>query len=291
MRPLSPAELYPAGVPGVATRIVALSTGVHVRVAESGPPGGKPVVMLHGWGASLYMFRHALALLPAFGIRAIAVDLRGYGLSDHPRTHGAYSLESYLGDLNALLDALGLERTALMGQSMGGGIALRYSLNKPSRVTRLVLINPVGLVPIGWVRVLRLVPRRVMEALGARAIPRWLIGFILRHIAYGDASLVTARDVDENWAPTQVKGFAHAVRDGITEFSWAPVSAGDAATLARESLVILGTQDRVVRNARAAAERLQGSRVLSMSGGHCVHEEHPAEVYEAVGEFLGRALP
>ena len=44
----------------------------------------RPVVMLHGWGASLYMYRHALDRLPRPGLRAIAVDLRGYGLSDKP---------------------------------------------------------------------------------------------------------------------------------------------------------------------------------------------------------------
>ena len=62
MRMLSAAEIYPAGVAGVTTRMIDLSTGVRVRVVESGPSSGPPIVMLHGWGASLYMFRHALAL-------------------------------------------------------------------------------------------------------------------------------------------------------------------------------------------------------------------------------------
>ena len=81
---LSPSEMFPAFAPHIAVRTVALRSGVRVRVAESGPSDGRPVVMLHGWGASLYMFRHALDRFPRAGIRAIAVDLRGYGLSDKP---------------------------------------------------------------------------------------------------------------------------------------------------------------------------------------------------------------
>ena len=283
---LSLAEIYPAGVAGVTTRMIALSTGVRVRVAESGRGNSAPVLMLHGWGASLYMFRHALALLPQHGFRAIAVDLRGYGLSDHPLAPGAYSLDAYLADLDALFAALGIERAAVIGQSMGGGVALRYALRHPERVTRLVLINPVGLVPIGWVGLMRVVPQMLMERLGRRVLPRWLTRFILRHIAFGDGSLVTERDVDENWAPTQRPGFIHAVRAGIGEFNWSPLSPVEASSLAVPTLVVIGTKDRVVRHARNAAERLSGARVVSVEGGHCVHEEDPDNVYRLITEFI-----
>ena len=66
---LSRAEIFPAGVAGLTTRLINLSTGIRVRVVESGPLDGPPVVMLHGWGASLYMFRHALGVAPQRGFR------------------------------------------------------------------------------------------------------------------------------------------------------------------------------------------------------------------------------
>lgn len=288
---LGAADLYPAGVSGVVTRMVALSTGVRVRVAESGPANGPPVILLHGWGASLYMFRHALARFPAHGIRAIAVDLRGYGLSDHPLERGAYSLERYLADVDALYAALGVERAVLVGQSMGGGVALHYALHRPSRVTKLVLINPVGLVPIGWVSLMRFVPQTLMDRVGRRAIPRWLTRWILRHLAYGDASLVTPRDVDENWRATQQPGFAHAVRACIGEFDWRPLDMRKLSSLSVPTLVVLGRRDRVVRHAAAAAARLHGARVLELDGGHCVHEEHPSEVYGAILDFISNDGP
>lgn len=287
MAVLKPTEIFPAHVEGLTTRMVQLSTGVRLRVAEGGPAGGVPLLMLHGWASSMYMFRHAFALLPELGIRPMAVDLRGHGLSDHPKSKGAYSLEAQLADLEALLDALGLDRVALMGQSMGGGIALHYSLRMPSRVTRLVVVNPVGLVPIGWVSLMRLTRPAVADAIGERIlIPRWLAQLVLRELAFGDARRVTEVDVDENWATTQVPGFAFATTAALAEFDWKPLSVEASSALVVPTLAVVGTKDRVIRHSRSAAERLRGARVVSFEGGHCVHEEYPAEIYRLVGDHV-----
>ena len=107
---------------------------------------------------------------------------------------------------------------------MGGGLALRYALARPERVSTLVLINPTGLVPSRTSPLLRHSPAAIVDALGARLVPRWMIRFILRRLAYGDPTIVTERDVDEYWAPTQLPGFVHAARAALSEFDW---SAGD----------------------------------------------------------------
>ena len=283
---LSPAEVFPAGVPDISARYVKLSTGVRLRVVESGPQSGRPVVMLHGWGASAYMYRQALTLLPARGLRAIAVDLRGYGLSDKPSDRRAYTLEAYCADIGALLDALALPVVALIGQSMGGGIALHYALENAARLSRLVLVNPVGLVSISYLPILRLLPRSAIDIFGRRLMPRVGVDFILRYVAYGDPSLPTERDVDEYWAPTQLPGFVSAARAALSEFDWEPVSSIDAASLAVPAVVILGTKDRLIRNAGPAARRLRGATVHSIDGGHCVLEENPGPVYRIAGDFL-----
>ena len=285
-RLLPPNEVFPAGRSNVTARFVTLATGVRVRVAESGPADGRPLVLLHGWGASIYMFRHAMELLPSRGVRTIAVDLRGYGLSDKPNGKDTYTIDAYCADLDAVLDALGLHRVALLGQSMGGGLALRYALNKPERVSGLILIAPTGLVGVPIRHLLRVTPRTVAAKLGRRLVPRWAIGFILRHIAYSDASKVTERDVDEYWAPSQLPGYVIAARSALSDFDWRPLSDEEAATLAVPTLVILGARDRLIRNARPAATRLRGGDVRVLQGGHCVHEEQPAEVYQIVADFI-----
>ncbi|HEY7395474.1 MAG TPA: alpha/beta hydrolase [Gemmatimonadaceae bacterium] len=280
--------MFPAGAPDISTRMLRLSTGVQLRVAESGPADGVPLVMLHGWGASLYMFRHGFERLPSLGVRAIAVDLRGYGLSDHPWQRGSYSLAAYSSDLMALLDALELERPALLAQSMAGGLSLHFALAHPDRVRGLALVNPSSLVTIPWTNAMRIIPRVAMNVAGERLIPRRLVALILRRMAYGDASKVSTRDIDEYWAPTQIPGFARALRGAIAEFDWRPLTTSEAASLAVPSVVILGLQDHVIRSARGAAERLNGAQVFSLPGGHCVHEEDPDTVYPLIADFLDR---
>ena len=287
--PLSPAEWYPAGVRDITTRMVSLATGIRVRIAESGPSDGKPLIMIHGWGGSLYMFRHGLSMLPRHGVRAIAVDLRGYGLSDRPQGPGAYSLDAYLADLDALLDELELPRVTLLAQSMGGGLSLHYALRKPERLAGIALINPSNLVAIPWVWLMTLTPRRIAEALGKRLVPRWLVAFILRHIAYARGEMVSERDVDEYWAPTQLPRFVDAIRGAIADFDWRPLTPRQSSSLAVPSVVILGTEDRLFKGAHVAAERLAGARVVRLPGGHCVHEESPGVVYEIVSDFLTEA--
>ena len=285
-RPLSPAEMYPSGERDVATRFIVLETGIRVRVAESGPRDGTPVVMLHGWGASLYMFRHALALSVAYGMRAIAVDLRGFGLSDKPRRRGAYTLDAYCADLDALLDALAIPHVALLGHSMGGGLALRYALRRPERLTRVALINPVGLVPVIYPKLLRPVPRFLGHLLNERLVPRSLVALILRHLAYGNASCVTEHDIDEYWAPTQQPGYVQAAHAALREFDWRPLTVAERASLTTPCLVVLGTRDRVVRAARLRYAPLPNARVQAFNGGHCVHEELSDDVYRLIRDFL-----
>jgi len=287
-RALSPDEVFPAGHSNVTARFVTLSTGVRVRVAESGPRDGRPLVLLHGWGASMYMYRHAMELLPSRGVRTVAVDLRGYGLSDKPNERQAYTLDTYCADLDAVLDALDIPRAALLGQSMGGGLALRYSLTRVERVTGLVLIAPTGLVGVPIRHLLRAAPRTIVAMLGRRLVPRWAIALILRHVAYSDASKVTEGDIDEYWAPSQLPGYVNAARSALSDFDWRPVSEREAATLAVPTLVILGESDRLIRNARPAAARLRGSDVRVLPGGHCVHEERPGEVYRIIGDFIAK---
>ena len=286
IKPLGPQEMYPAGIADVSTRILSLSTGVRVRVAESGPHDGQPIVLLHGWAATIYTFRHALELLPSYGFRVIAPDLRGFGLSDKPIARNAYALDAYIDDLTALLGALEVDKVVLGGQSMGGGVALHFALRNPGRVSMLTLVNPVGLARVGFVSTMRVIPQDLVNAFGPALAPRFLIELILRWVAYGDASLVTERTIDEYWSPTQQPGFVRAGRAALTEFAWRPISASTLQGLTVPTLVILGQQDRLIRDAATATGAIPQADVHTLRGGHCVHEEHPDVVYPIITGFL-----
>jgi pimeloyl-ACP methyl ester carboxylesterase len=157
-------------------------------------------------------------------------------------------------------------------------------------VTGLALINPIELVAIPALFAMRVPPRPLVEGLGERLVPRWLVKLVLRHIAFGDSSSLTERDVDEYWAPTQIPGYVRATRRTVAEFDWTPISEEKGASLTVSTMVVLGTKDRLVRHARPAALRLAGAEVNEMSGGHCLHEERPGEVYDRVGSFLERRI-
>jgi pimeloyl-ACP methyl ester carboxylesterase len=287
-RPLSPAEMFPAGHDDLSVRFVTLVTQTRVRILESGFSGDVDVVMLHGWVASAYSFRHELKSLPTLGAHCLAVDLRGFGLSDKPAARDSYTLDAYVADLDALLDEAASPRVILMAHSMGASIALAYALANPDRVRGLVLISPVGMVPVSWVSLPRLMPRSIASWAGGRIAPRWEVDWLLRHVASGDPSCATEKDVDEYWAPTQLPGFALAARASAEEFDWRPLGESQLERLAVPSLVILGRKDRLIRDAGAAASRIPGATVHELDAGHVAHEERPDETHQLVASFLNQ---
>src|SRR6185503_10592350 len=263
-----PSELFPAGRNDITQRHVALSTRVQLRVAEGGRDDGELVVMLPGWGSPVYMFRHAFTLLAERGFRVVVAELRGFGLSDKPSCRGSYSLDAYLGDVDALLDALGAERAHLVGQSMAGGIVLHYSLRRATRVRRAVLINPVGLVPMPFLWAARIPPPALFRMFGGRLVPRSMVRLILERLVFAKPEHVREQDVDEYWSPSQLPGYAYAARASLGEFDWRPVSNETAATLSVPTLVMLGAQDRLIGNTEADARRLHGAVAQTLPGGH-----------------------
>jgi 3-oxoadipate enol-lactonase len=113
---------------------------VTLEVAEAGR-GGRPVLLVHGFTADKGEIAGVAEPLAAEGWHAVAPDLRGHGASDHPGREDAYSFEILAADLLRLADALGWDRFALVGHSMGGGVAQLVALDHPERLTGLVLAS------------------------------------------------------------------------------------------------------------------------------------------------------
>jgi pimeloyl-ACP methyl ester carboxylesterase len=132
-----PAELPKPG------RRVELGGGQWLNVEERGT--GAPVVLVHGLPSNLGDWAGLPERLAAEGLRAIAYDRLGFGLSSRPDPDpGRYTYESNARELAALLDALALERASLVGWSYGGGVATRFASERPERLERLVLLSSVG---------------------------------------------------------------------------------------------------------------------------------------------------
>jgi 2-succinyl-6-hydroxy-2,4-cyclohexadiene-1-carboxylate synthase len=114
-------------------RIDANGIGMNVLVEGSGPP----LMLLHGFTGRASGWKPFIEGCPGFTI--IAVDLIGHGDSDCPPDASRYSMPACLDDLAAVLDALAVAKTALLGYSMGGRVALHFALRHADRISALIL--------------------------------------------------------------------------------------------------------------------------------------------------------
>jgi pimeloyl-ACP methyl ester carboxylesterase len=116
-------------VDGVEHRFVE-ANGLRFHVAEAGDPEAEPIVLVHGWPQNWYEWRELIGPL-AESRRVVCPDLRGLGWSDAPAD--GYSKEQLADDLLAILDVLGIERTALVGHDWGGWTGFLACLREPER--------------------------------------------------------------------------------------------------------------------------------------------------------------
>ncbi|ONK78689.1 uncharacterized protein A4U43_C02F21410 [Asparagus officinalis] len=113
--------------------------GIKLHVAEKGE--GPTVLLLHGFPELWYSWRHQILGLAGKGYRAVAPDLRGYGDSDNPSVVAAYSIFHLVGDLVALIDALGQDKVFVVGHDWGALVAWSLCMFRPDRVKALVNLS------------------------------------------------------------------------------------------------------------------------------------------------------
>ena len=112
--------------------------GLRLAYRELGE--GPPVLLLHGWPTSSHLWRDVMPAVADAGRRAVALDLPGYGGSSKP-PDASYDFAMYDAALDGFLAALGIETTALAVHDVGGPIGLHWAVERPKRVTELVLLN------------------------------------------------------------------------------------------------------------------------------------------------------
>ena len=290
--------MWPAVDPTYRVHSLGLRSGIAVRVIEIGPLDGPAVLMLPGWGVCAFTFRGNLAALASAGYRTIAVDLKGHGLSDKPVGAAEYTLSSLVAHVGEIIAALGLERPALVAQSMAGRIAIEVALAAPDAIRCVALISPVGLGRVRLIRLGRLSAKRIFDPF-ARFAELRLPYRIALQTAYGTLGTVEPEEVDEYWSQSQFPGFVMAVRSLLGKFDW-KYAPDRVAALRVPVTVFRGTRDRIVaadetRVAREAGlvlgkvtERAPGGRnLLILEGaGHALNEEAPALLNPALVEAV-----
>ena len=269
-----------------------------LSILEAGT--GPPAVALHGLGGTKGSFLPTVAAL-AGRFRVIAVDLPGFGDSDKP-IGAAYDAPYFARATIDLLDALELDRAHLIGNSLGGRIALEVGLRHPDRVGRLGLLAPAVASRRSrpWTPLLRL----TRPELGLVQItPRPVVEAIVRRLIPGADRGWAAAGVDEflraYLSPAGRAAFYAAARQiGLDEPNGAEGFWSRLGTLQPDALFVWGRRDQLVPIAfeRHVAEALPKARHLELDCGHVPQVERPKETHAALGKFLagvgqGRIAP
>jgi pimeloyl-ACP methyl ester carboxylesterase len=131
-------SLAPAAVPVEQRVAVAPGVTLHIEM-RAGDAAAAPVVLVHGLASNLRLWDGVAERLHADGHTVVAVDQRGHGRSDAP--DAGYDLDTAVADLLALIEALGLERPLLAGQSWGGSVVLELAWRYPAKVRGIVCVD------------------------------------------------------------------------------------------------------------------------------------------------------
>ena len=240
---------------------------------------GETVTLIHGVGADLESWDGVAAAL-GDGYRTLRYDLRGHGASEKVR--GPYSLDDFVDDLVALLDSLDIEKTHVVGFSLGGLIAQAFALAHPGRLGRLVLVSTVaGRTPEERAKVQARARQLADEGAPSHveaSLSRW----------FTDGFLEANRDIVQKRLERSLANDPHCYAA-----AYRVLAESDLADRLHEvsvpTLVMTGEHDigSTARMAELIAGRIPGAELRILPGlKHSVLLEAPDMIAGHIGTFL-----
>ena len=255
---------------------------------------GTIVILLHGGGASVEFWLYNLTAL-AQSHRVFAVDMIGSGRSDKPSI--SYSLTDQAQFVKDFMDICQIRRASLVGNSMGGGVALQFALMFPERVEKLVLVNSFGLGKrIDFFS--RLVALPLINKFSGLLRPtRKSVAFAVKPVVY-DSSVIADEWLERIYQLAVLPGALNALIKlaqtnlnvfGVRSEVFSPI-INQLSNITAPTLVIWGQKDPVlpVAHAYVAAQGLINARLHILEHcGHFPQIEHSEKFNQIVLEFLG----
>jgi pimeloyl-ACP methyl ester carboxylesterase len=263
---------------------------INTRYWSAGTKGSY-VILLHGAGSTVDVWEKNIQFL-AQHHRVVAFDMVGTGLSDKPLTK--YSLDYQLQFFKDFLDVLGIHKASLVGNSMGGAIALKFALDSPGRVEKLVLVSSLGLgQEIKLVlRFLTAIPALLHFSRPSRLGSK----LVLQGNVY-DVKSIPERWIDMSYELFKLSGRQEAfislltnnmdiwgVRSEVTE-----TILSNLERIQSQTLIIWGKEDTIfpVAHAYIANEQIADTQLEIFDNcGHWAHVEYPEKFNQLVLEFL-----
>jgi pimeloyl-ACP methyl ester carboxylesterase len=252
---------------------------VHYKRAGRGPT----LLLLHGSASSLHHYEGAAALLSA-SYDVVRPDLPGFGLTG-PRKDRDYRIATYAAALARFMQAVGAERYAVAGNSLGGNIAWNLALEHPQRLTALILVNATGYpekeLPAG----MRLMRKPLLRPVLRRWMPRGALERNLRAAVGPGSDIVDDAMVERAYRLMSRRGNRSAFVDFVnTDQS---DRSGQIPRIAVPTLVLRSAG----MDGQHFARDIRGAQDLEHSGGgHLLPEEDPQWFAAAAEKFL-RSLP
>lgn len=253
---------------------------------------GPPILLIHGFGASTYTWRHIAPDL-ARDYRVIAVDMKGFGQSDKPFDDG-YSVFDQADLLAQLIEDLDLRDLTIVGHSFGGGVALVLVLDQDERlkgrISKLVLLDSIA-YPQDIPMFFRMLNMPLVSHLGVRMVPPSVQTRIALQIAYLDNSKIEDEEVETYAAPLRTAAGKHAIihsarqimPEGIEELS------RRYKTIEQPTLIVWCDHDRIVPlDVGLKLRRTLPNSTLRLveECGHMPQEEQPEATLGLLRDFL-----
>jgi len=268
---------------------------VTYRTAGEGPV----VLLIHGMAGSASTWKQVMPRL-ADRFTVVAPDLLGHGRSDKPA--GDYSLGAFASMLRDLLVALGHEHATVVGQSLGGGVAMQFSYQYPERCERLMLVGSGGLGPEvnPILRLLTLPGAELVLRVACAAPVRGTVeavGGLAAHVGLRPAPVVSElwRSYASLGDDATREAFLRTLR-AVVDPRGQAVSAANRLHLAAEvpTLIVWGDADPIIPldHAYAAHASIPGSRLEVFEGvGHYPHCEAPDRFVDVLSDFIESTVP
>jgi len=264
-------------------RIVSVD-GVGLHYVEQAPPVGgdaPTIVMIHGFGGNTFSYRHQIVDL-AQDYRCVAIDLKGFGYSERP-DGGDYSLTAQARLVLGAMDALGIDKATLIGQSMGGEVVMRLAGMAPDRVERMILAAsvPGKRMPI--------VPRVSVRRRRIDPIAKLVAESSWRRLFYDRSQPDFAQIRAEYEKPARIYGTSRTVWE-----MWEGIRHDeriDFAGLRQPVLILWAEKERILPLPGRSLRWLQAQLPQAVTehipaSGHMLLEEQPAIVNRALRRFL-----
>ena len=261
--------------PDRITRRVHLATGVTVPYLEQGDPQAAAVLLLHAWTESSASFDRLLQAMPPT-LRIFAMDQRGHGEADKPVD--GYALVNFADDIEAFMDAVGLQSAVLLGSSSGGYVAQQLAIQVPHRVD--------GLALVGAPRSLQGRPAFADEVdrLTDPIDPTWVEESLTWFPRYHDVPDWYIKDRIRDG----VRVPAHVWMAGLAGLTTA-VPPSESGTITAPTLIIWGGRDKLLplQDGYLLAAAIPGSRLIVYEEtGHLVLWEQPERVATDLADFV-----